>query len=142
MTEPLPILALITILLADDDVSALVSTRVWGARVPAKQVKGMPQQAIVIRNSGGGGTFGGGWQQYGDGRYDILCYGKSDEEALQVHATVHPLLKALTRTVEAGCRIYWCRQEAGPLPVQDPDAETWFYALSTWQVMAGEVAVT
>lgn len=137
---PDPVKALMSVLAANADVAALVSTRVFGGELPESQATSMPRLCLVVTHAGGG-HFGTSWQNYTDLRFDVFSYGATRHEAAQLWRAVHRALKGLRHTVSASVRLHWARQAGGPIPLRDPDTDD-PYVLSTWQVLISEVAVT
>jgi hypothetical protein len=129
--------ALRRLLRDDDDVRALTGERVYGDEIPEDAAAAMPLRSIVVRPVSGPHVFGGGWQKFGDVRFDVLCYGRSRRESFDLYRYVQPLLKGLRTTRSADCLIYWARQGGGPLTLTDPDSE-WPYTFSSWQVLVAE----
>lgn len=123
-------------LLADPDVSELVGTRVFGGELPSGQASSMPRHAVVIRYSGGG-SLGGGHQEYSDKRVDVRCYGSTIYEADRLWRSVGPALQALQREVHADCLLHWARRGGGPIDLRDPDTD-WPFIFSSWQVLSSD----
>lgn len=132
--------ALIDYLLADATVSGLVGSRGFGGELPRAETDSMPRAAFVVRRSGGFQTIGSGYQEYGDSRYDVQCYGATPEQADELWRAVFTSLKTMRRTKQSGCLLHWAREAGGPLPIRDLDAD-WPYVISSWQIMTAEVAV-
>lgn len=140
--------ALRTFLISDAGVAAATGgagsgSRVFAGQLPEKFVASglMPTGAVLITAAGGLGTFGGGYQQFGDRRVDVRSYGASPHSANDLWRVVHPALKNLARELigDPACLLHWARPAGGPLPLRDPDKD-WPFVLSTWQVLSAEVA--
>ena len=127
------------ILLGRTEVTDLTS-EIYGGELPDDVINLMPQRTILLTYSGGAGTFGGGYQEYGDRRIDVICYAPTVYGAVQLHDTVQPILKQLRRQKAANTLIHWAIQAGGPLPGRDPDGD-WPFCFSSWQIMAAETAV-
>lgn len=140
-TEPNLISALLALLGAEPHITGTVDDRIFGGRIPKKLIASDPRPCIVVRAAGGGGNFGGGWQEYGDKRVDVLAYALTPHDASAISATVHRTLKQMTRQVQAGVRLHWCRPSSEALSLEDTATE-WPYSFSSWQVLAGEITVT
>lgn len=131
-----PIAAVVAMLKAHDPLDDLVDGRVFGGELPQAEAEQMPRPAVLVRYSGGG-TLGTSYQQWGDVRTDLICYGQTAKTASDLWRICHPRLKQLARERWAECTLYWARESGGPLNVRDPVTE-WPYCLSTWQVLAHE----
>lgn len=137
MPAPDFIEALRSYLLADADVVAATSSRVYGAELPQAEVINQPRGAIVLRAQGGGNLFGRSYIEINDPRVDILCYGSTPYQAGVVHNAMHPVLKQMRRNVQGSCLLHWAHPTTSPLSLRDPDAE-WPMVLSVWQVLYSE----
>jgi uncharacterized protein DUF3168 len=93
MSIPDPIGDIVTLLLADDAVTALVDERVFGAELPAEEAKEMPRAAVVVSPAGGPGR--PGTVKYRRLRVDTTCFGVDLLESWQVHAAVREALETL-----------------------------------------------
>ena len=133
--------ALVAFLAADADIATASGGRIFGAEVPEAEVSEMPRECVVIRPSGGVGTYGRAWQEYGDARYDVHCYGPTPEDAGDLWRAVHPALKNLTREVHAEVLLHWAREAGGPMSLRDRDLG-WPYTFGAWQVLASEITTT
>ncbi len=136
--------ALVAILKADSGVATQVSTRVFSPKLPPASASSwggstMPCKAVALGHGGGLDTFGGGFQQFGDSRVDVRCWGATDHEADEVWRAVHSALKQLRRTLSGSILIYWANPAGGPMQLVDPDT-TWPYVFASFQVLASEVA--
>jgi hypothetical protein len=139
MTEiPDPVTALRDYLLQAPDVQVLTGGRVFGGELPRDEVEEMPRKCILIEPSGSLGAFGRGYQEYGDQRFDVVCYAETPFEAHKLWRVVHPLLKQLTRAVRADCLLHWAAPAGGPMPLRDPDTD-WPATWSAWQVLLSEL---
>jgi hypothetical protein len=140
-----PIRAVRAFLLADDDIADLVDTRIFGAAVPEELEDGMPQACIVL-NPAGGGLIGRAYQNYGDTRIDVYCYGATLHEAHEVYLAVYGALKHLRREqvfvdLSDSVLLHWARASSKGVLATDPMTQ-WPTCLSSWQVLAAEVAST
>lgn len=122
-------------------VAAEVVDRVYGGGLPRALIDGGAQPAVAVRGAGGSGSYGGGYQQYGDQRVDVLCYGETSREARTVYDIVCPVLKQMRRNRQGACLLHWANQAGGPLDLIDPDTD-WPFVFSSWQVCVAEVAAT
>lgn len=133
--------ALVKLLQDTAEVSAIAGTRVYGSELPESEQRNMPRAAIVVRASGGGVAFGQAWQEYGDRRVDVLCFGATPFAADRLWRAVNPRLKQLTREVVTvdgdDVLIHWLRSSSDALPMRDPQTD-WPYTLTAYQVLAAE----
>lgn len=118
--------------------AALVSTRVYGGELPKGDVALMPRATVVVKRAGGG-VIGTAYQDYSDVRVDVIGYGANLLQADQVFLTVHDALKHMRSAVYASTLLHWARLSAGAFTGRDPDTD-WATCLSSWQVLASEVA--
>lgn len=132
--------ALITALRTDSDVVAMVGNRVYGLQVPDSETVNMPRAALVVRYVTLPMMYGTGSQNYGDNGIEVLTYGATPYDADRLWRIVHPMLKHLMREVHSHVLIHWARPISGPYPLRELDTD-WPYVLSTWQVMAAEIAL-
>jgi hypothetical protein len=132
-----PAAALVAFLKADADVTARVGSRVFAGELPAEENDHMPRQAIVV-NPAGGGLIGRGYQDYGDKRFDIDCYGETKRQSHDLYLEVFPALKQLRREVHAGVLLHWARASSDGRAMRDPRTD-WPVTISSWQVLASEV---
>lgn len=132
--------AVVALLAADTDVAELAATRVYGGELPPGEAPSQPRTAVVVRAAGSSGSVGGGYQQFGDRRYDIFTYGATPAEADHLGRAVYGCLKHLRREVWESVLLHAARPAGGPNSLRDPDTG-WPYSLATYQVVAAEVAV-
>lgn len=137
---PDPIEALRAFLRADAAIDGRVDGRVFAGELPRKETEQMPREAVVIRPGGGPDAIGGGYQSYGDLRLDVLCYGSTPHNAWLLHLDVHAALKDLKRKVFAETLLHWARPSVKGQTGRDPEKD-WPLTLSSWQVLASEIAV-
>src|SRR5690242_8815172 len=98
----------------------------------------MPRAAVVVQRAGGG-VIGTAYQDYSDVRADVICYGQNLLAADETFLAVHDALKHMNREIYADTLLHWARLSAGGFTGVDPDTG-WPTCLSSWQVMASEVA--
>lgn len=140
MTQPPePIDALVVILQDDPDVAAIAAARVYGGELPRDINTDMPEASVVLTPAGGG-ALGRAYQQYGDVRVDVTCYGSTAREAARLQTAVYQAFKQLQRTVAAGCLVHWARRSAGAVQGRDPTTQ-WPSTMSTYQVLVSEISV-
>lgn len=134
-----PATAIVAYLKQDADVTALVSTRVFGAELPDTQTPSMPQGCVVVRLAGSPDQMGQAYQEYGDVRIEVRSYGATPYTATQVARAVHGRLKQMRRNMQGTTILHWARGSGGMQQLRDPDTE-WPFTLSTYQVLAAERA--
>lgn len=133
-----PVAAVRTILLADSAIAALVGTRVSG-EIEDDEAKNMPRANIVLSPSGGPGNPGGGYQQYGKTRLDVICYGANLYESWLVYLAAYGVLKAIQRAKAAGVLVHTAEVSSKGSAARDP-VKQWPVTYSSWLVQASEVA--
>lgn len=134
-----PIAALRTILLADPDLDTAVNGQVYGGEIPEAESKSMPVAAVVLRPAGGPSTPGGGYQQFGKQRVDVVCYGHTLSESYAIDRLVYPILNAIQRQVADSVLVHSATCEAKAATARDP-LKQWPTTYSSWLVLAAEVA--
>lgn len=130
--------AVVAFLKADSGVAAVVSTRVFGGKLPQSESGNMPRAAIVVQR-GGGGLRGTAYQKYSDVRADILCYGRNELEADNVFLAVQDALKQIRSATAGDTILYSATLSAGGFTGTDPDTD-WPTCLSSWEVLTAEAA--
>lgn len=131
--------AMVSILRADATLAALVSTRVYGVRLPDDQSVHMPRNAVVLSRAGGG--LGPGNRSYVpvlNTRIDMRAYGVTDYGAMQVWEAAHRVLKNWRPGVAASTYLYPIVVEIGPVDLLEPEVN-WPIVLSSYQVQSGEL---
>lgn len=129
-------------LLADTEVAALVSTRVYNETLPEADNVAMPRKTIVLRESGGPGGF---MPHIGKDRVDIRCYAESTYEARHVYRAVYDSLRyGLTRSVQGSTLLHTAMPESGPLSLVETGGGNgdWPFVLSSWLVTVAHVPVS
>lgn len=133
-----PIAAIRSILLNDTPTAGLVSTRVYGGEIPDGQVEHMPEPAIVIKGAGGPENPGGGYQQFGKHRLDVVCYGASLNESWEVYLAAYAALKAIRRNVSEHVLVHSADVSAKGSTARDP-VKLWPTTYSSWLVLIAEI---
>lgn len=114
---------------------ARLAADVYGGRLPASAVDTRPSDTVVVRFDGNPGSFGRGYQTYGDVRIDIRCLGATDIAAVALNQQVVTELKALRRHVgDDGTVVHWAQPAGGGGLSEDPDTG-WPQVLSSWQLL-------
>lgn len=139
--QPDLITGLRSYLINDALVAAAVVNRVYGGGLPRALIEAGATGAVALRGAGGTGSYGGGYQQYGDKRIDVACYGATPRLASGLHNIVSPVLKQMRRNTQGACVLHWARPAGGPLDLIDPDTD-WPFVFSSWQVLVAEVPAT
>lgn len=93
---PDPIADIRALLLADDDVTALVEQRVYHSELPEFETENMPRQTVVLAQVGGYGRRKR--ERVRRIRLDTICYGATLYDSQQLHDAVRDVLENLTRT--------------------------------------------
>lgn len=110
--------------------------RVYGIEVPKAQADDMPRKAVVVRQSGLGGS-SGGYARIQKTLLDVACYGETPYEAELLRLEVNRFLKGFRRRMSQGFLLHSFDLVTGPLPLREPDTD-WPYTLETWRCMASE----
>lgn len=97
----------------------------------------MPRYAVVLKEAGGG-LIGQAYQDYGDVRLDITCYGATPYQASRLSSAVYSALKHLEREVVSGVLLHWARPSSKSTGARDPDTD-WPVSVSSWQVLSAEI---
>ena len=138
MSQPDPLNAVYKMLRADTALTARVATRVFNKELPASEGTSMPRACVVISPSGGG-ALGRAYQQFGDVRVDVFCYGATLNEAWLVYLDVKAVMKNVRADVWATVLIHWARESSGGALARDPSTQ-WPVCLSSYQVLVAEIA--
>lgn len=114
------------------------TTRIYGGEILRADIDEMPRGAVVL-SPAGGGLIGNAYQDYGDVRVDVDCYGATPYEAYTLYLAVYASLKHLRRSI-AGDQVllHWARASSKGTEARDPETD-WPVVTSSWQVLAAEV---
>jgi hypothetical protein len=134
-----PVAAIRALLLADADTHALVGDQGVVDEIDEAIAPSMPKAIIVLKPSGGPGSPGGGYQQYGASRIDLICYGATLYESYHVYLAVYGMLKHLHRVVSQGVLIHSATPQSKGSTARDP-LNQWPVTYSSWVVLAAETA--
>lgn len=129
MTIPDPIGDIITLLLADNAVTTLVDTNVFGGGLSDAARAGMPQPAVVVKPAGGAGRRG--FELYRTTRVDTVCYGTTLKQSWDIHLAVREVLEELDRPGS----IFWARIASDGANAIDP-VEQWPTCFASYTVMS------
>jgi len=127
--------ALITHYLTVSAITDLVSTRVFGGRLPDDQVADMPRKCIVL-------TYAGGLSQFRthrlqQPRIDHFSYGEDPLEAGRVDRAVCDALIAISRLDVNDTLLHSAAYSDGPYPGVEPEAG-WDFMRRAATIKAGE----
>lgn len=124
--------AIVDLLKADAEVSALADDRIYGDELPQAAVAMMPANALVIRASGGASFQPGGEVGAEAQRIDLVAFGATPFEAdvLRRHAGI--TLRAARRRIVGTVLIHWINPAGGYLTARDPDTAA-PYAFQSFQ---------
>jgi hypothetical protein len=140
MAEVDPIAAVVGFLGADSAIGALAEDRIWGGELPPEYIQHWPGAATGAPPPGGG-LLGRGYQQYGDHRIDVDCYGTTRPSSYKLYLAVRRALKDLRRAVHDDALLHWARVSSEGRTLVDPNTG-WPLTIASWQVLVGEVPVT
>lgn len=116
-------------------ITALVSTRIFGGRLPEDEISDMPRKCIVLRYSGGYESFRTHREQ--QPRVLIFCYGEDYYEAGKVDGAVADALIAIGRLDVNNTLIHSVGYSGGPRQIVEPDSG-WDCVTRSAIVRAGE----
>jgi hypothetical protein len=130
--------ALVTFLKADPDVASASVGRIFPGELPRNENPSMPRAAVVVKRAGGG-LLGTAYQEYGDIRVDVDCYGKTMREADQLYSVTRRALKQMNREVSGGILFHWARISSDGVGLTDPETD-WAMCIGSFQVLVAEVS--
>jgi hypothetical protein len=136
-----PIGALVSVLLADSDVAALVGTRGFGGELPPGETAAMPRAAFVMRASGGTPLTSGSFAEVEAQRIDVYAYGATARQAAQLADLIALKLRRIERTVEDGTLIHWVKSAGGYSSGREPETD-WPRAWRSFQIFFALVQIT
>lgn len=129
--------AVVTLLTADAEVTALAGTRVFGIELPAREAKSMPRKGVIIRPAGGISPVGGYAEVTGE-RIDAIAWGETPYEADRLARAVFAALKGARRQVVAvgggNVLIHWIEDAGGRLALRDAETN-WPAVTQSFQVL-------
>lgn len=134
-----PIEALVAFLKADSAVAAILGARVFGGELDRREVQSMPRACAVL-SPAGGGLIGLEYQNYGDLRVDVDCYAATVQGSWTLYRAVYGALKEMKREIFADTLLHWAKPSSRGTTGRDPLTD-WPMTISSWQVLAAEVAV-
>jgi len=139
---PDPITAVQAFLQADTDLVALLGDAAWvkTRMLQGTDVEAMPRKAVVLKPVPGPGDRGR--VEISLRRVDAWCYGETEFEAARVERAVRAAFKHMDRrTVSGEALLHDATIESGPLEARDRELGDAPYHLTTYLVLASEVAV-
>lgn len=137
--------ALISYLLAQSEVAALVGTRVFGMELPDVEATSMPRKCVLI-NSAGAAVFGMAARSeipLDSRTKDVRCYGETPYEASRVYNAVNLALKRLRRRLVTppgglgAVLLYSATKIGGPAALREPETE-WPVLFSSYNVLVAD----
>lgn len=135
-----PIGALVSLLLADSDVAAMVGARGFGGELPAAETASMPRSAFRITASGGTPLTSGSFAEAEAQRVDVYAYGATPALAAKLADLIGLKLRRTERKVSAGTLIHWVKSAGGYSSGRDPDTD-WPRAWRSFQVFFALVKI-
>lgn len=140
MAIPNPLAAIVTMLLADADVTAECGTNVFGGELPRDETGSMPQKAIVVQASGGPAQ--NDYMRIMPQRVDIKAYGTTPTTAWGPYLAARDALRRLNGVVHSEVLMLSAKVESQPVQLREPDGLEWPFVLGSFTVLVSEVAVT
>lgn len=126
--------SIVDLLKADAGLVALCEGRVFGGELPPGQAADMPRSAIVVQPSGGVPFHPAGLVKAEAQRLDLVAYGATVFEAMELRATASRLLVLTVRRAMSGVLIHWLQSAGGYLIGRDRDGQ-WPYAFQSFQTL-------
>lgn len=111
--------ALRAFLLAQADVVALVSKSVYVLAMPKEELDLGPHKIVVLLSSGG--KLGGVGRTTAEARVDVVCYGETDYDAMQLDMVVAEAIKWMNREYIGGVLLHNASVAGGPFQARDPE---------------------
>ena len=147
---PNRVVALTHFLKDNPTIGGMTRGRVYEYEMPDSQVSKMPVACLVLSPSGSAEAFGGGYQQFSDGRIDITHYAYTVPSAYELYQAVYAVLKPMRRTLVGDTLLHWCRKAGGPVSIRSaeiswpgmaPDPSLhWPAVTASWQVLSADIA--
>jgi hypothetical protein len=111
--------ALRAYLLGQSEVVALVSKSVYVLALPKEELDLGPHAVVVLLSSGG--NLGKVGRTTAEARVDVVCYGATDFEAMQLDMVVSESIKWLNREYVNGVLLHNASVAGGPFQARDPE---------------------
>lgn len=133
---PNPLAAILSFLLEQEGIQAIVSNRVYGESLPDEDINLMPRSCLVVAASPGypSGSAMTKRKLY-DLYVDVKCYGESAYEATQLFFVVHHYLIHLERKVQGNTLLHSVVAETSLTQLRDADGD-WPLSFGTFIVLA------
>ena len=128
--------AIVELLKANAEISALVGARVYGFELPKAEAASMPRKSIVVEPSGGAREQNG-YAKIAWPRLDVRIYGETVYEAMTVYRAAQDALKQARRSVHAGVLIHAANPAGGFVKSRAEDTD-WPRIVASYQVMFAE----
>lgn len=118
-----------TYLLGQTGISTMTSSRVYAYKIPRQVVDGGLSRSILLVRPSGRSRSVGDYSRalIGRPRFDLWCYGATEDEAFALLWLAHELLKELSRErveLQGGdALLHDVVVEGGPLSFDDPDSD-------------------
>ncbi len=139
---PDPVAAIVAFLQADTALTALVSTRVFGAELPRDEVSSMPRKCVLVRRSGIGASAGNRSRiAFSRPRMDVFSHGETPKQAALVDLAAYEALKQMEPNTRGVCRLHDATLVGGPIDLREQDTK-WPLVFRSYLVAAAEVAVS
>lgn len=111
--------ALRTYLLAQKEVTDLCDKSVYVLAVPREEIELGAHEVVVLLASGG--NLGPTSRAITQARVDVVCFGATDFEAMQMDMAVAEALKTLSREYVGGVLLHNVTVATGPFQARDPE---------------------
>lgn len=125
-------------LLAQAEISDLVSDRIFVGSLPKAEATSMPRKCIAMKHSGGNDTSAGSGAndltETEDQRIDFAMYGETFVEAAKVRTAVHRAMKNMVRQQFAEVLLHRALPSGGSSDFKDPDG-FWPLFLQSWGIL-------
>jgi len=101
-------------------VDAEVDGAVFGYKIPDGVVKAMPMPCVLV--TAAGGSERADYISYSTPRFDLICYGTTNDQAARVAISVWEALHSLMREVHGGVLLHSAIMSSGGTPWLEPGA--------------------
>ena len=106
-------------LLANSDVVALVSKSVYVLSLPKDEIALGPHKVVVLIAAGG--SMGDAKRTVAEARVDLVCFGETDYDAMQLDMVVAEAVKWMNRAYYNGVLLHNATVSGGPIQARDPE---------------------
>jgi hypothetical protein len=111
--------ALRAYLLAQKDVTDLCDKSIYVLAVPKEEIELGAHEVVVLLASGG--SLGPVRRTITEARVDVVCFGETDFDAMQMDMAVSEALKKLSREYVDGVLLHNVTVATGPFQARDPE---------------------